>query len=63
MQIDLEESKRKRLENKERKLQERRDRAQNWARQKETTIHYVGRQHSAGLSNQEYNSDRLRNHP
>lgn len=55
----LAESRKKRQENKDRKLRERAARAQEWKRSKESQILYLGSDHSAGLTNNELDVNRL----
>ncbi|MEW6211155.1 MAG: reverse transcriptase family protein [Acidobacteriota bacterium] len=58
----LEESRRKRKENKERRERERMERAEAWRERKEKEILYLGEGVSAGLSQTECNTERLKSY-
>jgi len=55
----MEEARRKREETKKRREQERFERAEAWKLKKESTILYLGEHVSAGLNNEQENSERL----
>lgn len=56
----MEESRRKRKETKERRIRERQERAEAWAKRKETEIVYLGEGASAGLNNKEGDTKKLK---